>query len=429
MALLKRILWWEPLWVLLLGAPVLLPGRFVALEWQPYVVVGLLLFWPLGWITSRRIVPSTPVSAGVLGLLLWLPITLWASADRETSWIAAGYLLWGMALFVALVRWPPAQRTPALLAGFLVLMGSGVALISPAMVEWKPQFRLFHLPLYEQIQSFPIRAGETIHANVLAGVLVLVLPLLVALATHRVRAERHQIFRWLPWGCAILALFLLGVIVITQSRGGYLAVAAALGVIMLLRWPRLLYVAPVGLLLVALLVWRMGYETILDELSNDGALGGWTGRLDIWRNSLTAISDFVFTGIGLGTFTLVIPLLYPLQVNIEGYPHAHNLYLQIGVDMGVPGLLFYLSIVVMLFVMLVRLLRDRSDPLRWTLALGGLGGLVALLVHGLLDAVTWGTKIAFVPWLLFALITLLYQQQAAGDDGRGAARQGEHSTR
>jgi len=33
---------------------------------------------------------------------------------------------------------------------------------------------------------------------------------------------------------------------------------------------------------------------------------------------------------------------------------------------------------------------------------------VGMLVHGLLDAVTWGTKLAFVPWILFALITQLF---------------------
>jgi len=33
---------------------------------------------------------------------------------------------------------------------------------------------------------------------------------------------------------------------------------------------------------------------------------------------------------------------------------------------------------------------------------------MGMQVHGLLDAVTWGNKLAFIPWLIFAQITLLY---------------------
>jgi hypothetical protein len=45
-----------------------------------------------------------------------------------------------------------------------------------------------------------------------------------------------------------------------------------------------------------------------------------------------------------------------------------------------------------------------------TLAIGAAGSLAGMLIHGLLDAVTWGTKLSFLPWLLFALITQLFLQ-------------------
>jgi len=208
----------------------------------------------------------------------------------------------------------------------------------------------------------------------------------------------------------------LGILILTQSRGGYLAAVAALGVVFLLRWPRLLYAVPLAVVGVGVLIWRLGALEILEQLSRDGALGGWAGRLDIWTHSATALSDFVFTGIGIGAFTTVLPLLYPLQVRIEGFPHAHNLLLQIGLDLGLPGLIAYIALLLVLVVMLFLLLRNRrDDPLRWTLAAGAAGGLTAMLVHGLLDAVTWGTKLAFVPWVLFALITLLHAQLYASE--------------
>ena len=52
--------------------------------------------------------------------------------------------------------------------------------------------------------------------------------------------------------------------------------------------------------------------------------------------------------------------------------------------------------------------------LHWTLAVGSAGALAALLVHGLVDAALWGNKAAALPWLLIALVCLLFlaQQQA-----------------
>jgi len=63
-----------------------------------------------------------------------------------------------------------------------------------------------------------------------------------------------------------------------------------------------------------------------------------------------------------------------------------------------------------LFAMLITTLRTLSAG-TWqrNATIGAASSLVAMLVHGLLDAVTWGTKLAFMPWLLFALITLLFR--------------------
>jgi len=52
---------------------------------------------------------------------------------------------------------------------------------------------------------------------------------------------------------------------------------------------------------------------------------------------------------------------------------------------------------------------ERTRQQHWALAAGCLAALVGMQVHGLLDAVTWGNKLAFIPWLIFAQITLLYR--------------------
>ena len=106
------------------------------------------------------------------------------------------------------------------------------------------------------------------------------------------------------------------------------------------------------------------------------------------------IQDFSITGIGMGTYPQVIELLYPLSaVTYQPAYHSHNLYLQIAVDVGLPGLIAWLSIALTLFYLAVQIYRSGiSSQNAWLAAVGAalICSQVAVLVHGLVDAVTWG---------------------------------------
>jgi putative inorganic carbon (HCO3(-)) transporter len=205
-----------------------------------------------------------------------------------------------------------------------------------------------------------------------------------------------------------LAALIVAISALAASRGALIAVAAGVIVVLWLRWPRLGWLLPLLLLAAGGAFLWLGPETLLDQMGSDGAVGGLAERLEIWSRALYALQDFSFTGVGLGAFNQVIPLLYPyflIPPSVD-IPHAHNLVLQVGVDLGVPGLIAWLAILLTVFAHLGVTLRQHRDGLTAALAAGVLGGLVAMLAHGLLDAPLWGTKLAFLPWLLFALAVL-----------------------
>ena len=120
------------------------------------------------------------------------------------------------------------------------------------------------------------------------------------------------------------------------------------------------------------------------------------------------LQDFPFTGIGMGTFRQVANLLYPffLAGPDAEIPHAHNLLLQVGVDLGLPGLVAWLGLLMVVVFAAWRVYRRgraTGDMRLAGLGAGLLASQVVLAVHGLTDAPMWGTRPAVVVWAIWGL--------------------------
>ncbi len=402
----------------LIGVFLLLPPRFLPALVESYTVAGrpwlvllLLAGWPIRRLAYGHFTRRTPLDWPVLLLVLWLPVTLWASADPTLSWEALSYLILGLAAYFALLNWPPTQRRPQIIAWGLVLLGIGLAVTRPAAERTGDQQTVSHPGLDALFQRIAAQTPGNVNANRVAGTLVLIVPLAVALFIRQDWSARRI---W-PWLCGLAAALMLGMLLLTQSRNAYLAIAVAVAVIFLLRWPRLIWLLPVLLVVAVIAIGLIGPTTILEALLSGSAMNGLDGRLELWSRAWYALNDFPFTGIGIGTFEKVIPILYPLfTIGPDTViTHAHNLFLQVGVDLGLPGLIAYLALLINVFIMLAVALRQRAAALDWTLAAGTAGGMIAMLIHGLFDAPVWGVKPAFVPWLLVAL-AMLVGLRAAG---------------
>jgi len=399
--------WIEPGVVALLALPLLWPGRFLPLAWHPALVGGLLALqilrqlWRL-LVARAQVGPHPLLGWALLFLLAWLPINVAVSLDPVRSWIAAGYLLLGLSLYLALLRWP-LLRESASSAIFLPLL-PGLALSAIVFLQVRPQTVkvVFLQPLISFLAQLPTGPGwlEFVNPNVLAGGLILLLP--YALATLLVSGQSMGLGRFsLASGAALV---MLAALLLTQSRGAYMGLAAGVLVMALLRWPRTIYLAPGLLWLLGLGIYLDGAYGLVERLAQATSLASWKERQAIWLRALSALEDFRYTGIGIGAFPEVMARLYPFPASQDApFPHAHNLFLQIGLDLGLPGLLAYLVLLVGVGTILLRRWRVATDSIQRALVLGTVGGVTAMLVHGLFDATVWGTKLAFLPWLLFAL--------------------------
>jgi len=129
----------------------------------------------------------------------------------------------------------------------------------------------------------------------------------------------------------------------------------------------------------------------------------------VWDTAVSVIRDFPFTGIGMGTFNDVAVRLYPFP--IVQSPGTHNLYLQVAVELGLIGLIAFIaihSLTLILAGISLKSFQQTDDILMQAVVVGLMAGFIAFLTHGLIDNTVWGTRMAFVPWMLIALITAVY---------------------
>lgn len=341
-------------------------------------------------------------SACAVALIVMLLISLAISALPELTWPQVLRTAIGIALCQALIHWVGRAHRTGLLARLRVLalgltvVCLGLALAEPFIVDWQGSSKFPIIPLH-LYAGFTRVVADGVNPNVMAGALVILLPLPLSSllfasglpSVHALRAAWH----WIGVvGLPVLVLFVaVPMLILTQSRGAFVAFAASVALLSVLRSRKsLVPLLAIGLgVVVFWIVQPAALTAFVTTLAASSTITGLDSRIEIWSRAWYMVQDFAFTGIGMGSFERVTEMLYPLFITPRSVPHAHNLFLQVAVDLGVPGLIAWLGILVTVIVSSWRAYRSPNPTLR-ALGAGLLASQVALCVHGLTDAVTWG---------------------------------------
>jgi putative inorganic carbon (HCO3(-)) transporter len=209
-------------------------------------------------------------------------------------------------------------------------------------------------------------------------------------------------------------------LLLTQSRGAFLGFAVAILFVLVAanrrsRWLILL----VGLVLLGgaavIIIGTEDAFSLFSDLvgteSGIDVLDTLEGRREIWSRALYGIQDFPLTGMGMNMFRRAVHILYPLFLISPGQDiaHAHNHLLQTALDLGIPGLVAYLSLWLGMGWMLLQIWRNAEDVWIRALALGFSSSLVAYFIYGVTDAIALGARPGFIFWLLLGLVTGLHR--------------------
>ncbi len=402
------ILIWPPLGLVLLAMAVPF-GSLRSLQLGPAQVGGeeaVLAVTTAAYLArqlARRSLQITwPAFAGaglvLLGamLLSFLPATSLALAAKEMlKWVE----LWLAAVLVInLVDWRSALMV------VLALLAAGAAEGLHGLYQF---FAQVGPPGFVLMGRFMRAAGTFAQPNPYGGYLGLTLPLAVGLVLTAWPGKARE-DTWLParivWGAAVASAALIaGGVLASWSRGAWVGAAAGVAAVVAARgggWLRgVVALGLTGLLVCLLLFGRVPLPGALEERFS-GLLADLTTfdvrdvevndtnfavveRAAHWQAALGMFSDHPWTGVGLGNY----PEAYA-QYALPRWPdplgHAHNYFLNVAAEAGLPGLAAYLLWVgagLWVAVLAVR----RSRGLWQGVALGALGMWVHLNVHNLFD--------------------------------------------
>ena len=262
-------------------------------------------------------------------------------------------------------------------------------------------------------------AGTFISRNYFAGYLLMVIPLSIGYLLSR---KENQILRFKGWrhwltslhGKSLLVGFGVVVMILSllfsASRMGIASLLFSCGLISLLlrslRGGKKVSRIPVLILVLALLwaVW-IGLDAVISRFftSSDDFKSRW----EIWVDTVRMVKDFPLFGSGLGTFALVFPMYR--SFHITGVTnHAENDFLQLTSDVGLVGIGLLLILFIAFFYKAVEGIRSLSegDPKRYV-GIGGLVGIIALMLHSLVEANVQIPANAFLFTFIFAVVLRL----------------------
>jgi len=383
----------------------------------------LPLWLPLGglaWLVAlgvcRWVLVGRPWgrTALVLPILLLVVLTsslgLWASPDRAVTIQGVLRLLAGAGLFCFLVHSLDTPCRAQKAAWIFVAVGAVAACFGLLAIDPKD----IGFPVARAVLQYLPGIGLHANPNYVGGTLTLILPMAVWGAVGQRSWGR------LAYGVGLL---IVGAgMALALARGALLATALALVITAAWsgRWMRrgVLLLAVVG----GVLLYTTEASVLMDPAGGAAVERTWEGRKELWQRAVYISQDLPFTGIGIGSFPVVVDLLYPLFLigPDARMPHAHNLYLQVAATTGFPGYVALWMLLAGWGGMIWDLLRCTApgrDAARWRpTVLWLFGGGLAFLLYSVTDAIVPWEKAALGFWALLGLTASLWN--LVGREGR-----------
>jgi putative inorganic carbon (HCO3(-)) transporter len=245
--------------------------------------------------------------------------------------------------------------------------------------------------MFEDIQS---RVGSTFsNPNILGEYLIMMIPLALSLLWYRKKFIYKGIF------AAMLGL--MGICMIfTFSRGAWLGLMLAMVGFFVVRDKRLF-----ALFLIALFIMPFALPpSVMNRFTSIGNLQDTSSsyRMSILLGSLRMAQDYWISGVGLGSQGF--KAIYPKYSLAAAYAHhAHNIYIQVILEMGIAGALVFMLIIFVFIRAALAHQNKTKDAFLSTVMLAACTGIAGYLVQGLVENIWYNYRVLQTFWVVLAV--------------------------
>jgi O-antigen ligase len=299
----------------------------------------------------------------------------------------------------------------------VAVMGAISSLLDVRRFVW---MQVFGATLYSAIilTRFDIgqdgRLGDLVFydANDLGMLLVCTVPFTIYLARH----ARGTVGRAAAIGSLVLCLL---TIVKTGSRGAFLGLLAV-SAYLVFRFASVRLATRILAVVAVLGALAIGagnrYWTAMGTLLKPTQDYNWVGhesggRMMVWGRGIGYMTSRPLTGVGLSAFSMAEGTISPLAAqqsygNGLKWSAAHNSFVQVGAELGFPGLLLFSAMIWLTFRTAAKLSRDALARSPADIAVVGLASTHAAVVVGYAVAGFFLSQ-AYSPYLYFVVGTVL----------------------
>jgi O-antigen ligase/tetratricopeptide (TPR) repeat protein len=383
-----------------------------------------------------------------------LPDSLrWRALSFEPAVTRSGMLkaLAYAALFLLVALYPfgadgdphAEQRFCRTIFGLVLAMGFVVAFLGLMnWASWNGKILWFFVPLdWEGPHlAFALRAtGPFVNPDHFANYLALILPLTLVGALLRIDLVPRAWASLVRMASMAIAFIVLCAIVLSLSRGGWIASALSVGALVAMfflqpvhrraafarladtRTLRLIALGALGLFVFALMLIGPSGRNLTDvRLAETVSTGlSLSERGMLFRRTLAMIHDFPLFGVGMGAWgELFTRYVSPPWSQFFYYRETHNDYLQFAAE---SGLIAMLALGWLFWRLLGRIgtgMRS-GDPRKWPLLAAVMAGVIASALHELVDFNLHVPANAVLLAVLLGLGLRLATPPSADSDARG----------
>ena len=355
-----------------------------------FVCIGLLV--PALWLNRLYVrgyvSVRSPLNIPVLLLLAMLGPSFLIASDHELALPKFMSVVLGIWIYMAILNLRQAGVIGLALPA-ISIMAIGLSLVGYTGTDWPTSGKLtLYASVYQALPKL-VRVGANaygvgINPNETGGVLAWLVPFLAAAWLGRPPGMRGF------WGQVVYALLIVALLMcsvllfLTQSRGAIFAVLASLillGATLIRAERRVKALAiTIGILVVIALIALKGPAALVDLVGSGGtSLGNNTievslsSRITIWQHTAELINRYPMLGVGLAMFPIAIRPIPQIWTIGPSLPHAHNHFLQAAMDVGLPGLIAYVALLVCVFGLLLAVIRSTTPrSLAWVVIPGAL---------------------------------------------------------